>query len=297
VANLGTSWSEYSIQFITSGFSGNVTDARLMFWLGGFAAAGDNYYIDDIRLEKVSDSVKPTITTQPMNQTVTAGQNATFTVVATGTAPLTYQWQKNGVNISGATNPSYTTPLATMLDNLSTYRVKVANDAGSINSNSATLTVKTLINNIIKNPGFESGTTSWVFYTNGQGTFNMASGYEGNNSAKLTMTRIVSPPNIQVYQNGVTLEPNTRYRLSFAAYSNTGHDLSVSILKHGSPSTNYGLSNYVANLGTSWSEYSIQFTTSGFSGNVTDARLMFWLGGFTAAGDNYYIDDIRLEKV
>src|SRR6266404_3744146 len=41
-------------------------------------------------------AVAPTITTQPANQTVTAGQTATFTVVATGTAPLSYQWQKNG---------------------------------------------------------------------------------------------------------------------------------------------------------------------------------------------------------
>ena len=48
-------------------------------------------------------AVAPTITTQPVNQTVTAGQTATFTVVAGGTAPLSYQWQKNGVNIAGAT--------------------------------------------------------------------------------------------------------------------------------------------------------------------------------------------------
>src|ERR1700758_5830485 len=51
----------------------------------------------------------PSITTQPANQTVMAGQTATFTIVATGTAPLTYQWQKNGANIAGATSSSYTT--------------------------------------------------------------------------------------------------------------------------------------------------------------------------------------------
>ena len=48
-------------------------------------------------------AVAPTITTQPVNQTVTAGQTATFGVVAGGTAPLSYQWQKNGVKIAGAT--------------------------------------------------------------------------------------------------------------------------------------------------------------------------------------------------
>src|SRR5438132_2236383 len=53
-------------------------------------------------------TVAPTITTPPANQTVAAGQTATFTVVAGGTAPLSYQWQKNGANITGATSASYT---------------------------------------------------------------------------------------------------------------------------------------------------------------------------------------------
>src|SRR5215470_15599256 len=51
--------------------------------------------------------VAPVITTQPVNQTVTAGQTATFTVVASGTAKVSYQWQKNGANIAGATSASY----------------------------------------------------------------------------------------------------------------------------------------------------------------------------------------------
>ena len=59
-------------------------------------------------------AVAPTITTQPANQTVNAGQTATFSVTATGTAPLSYQWQKNGANITGATSASYTTPMTTV---------------------------------------------------------------------------------------------------------------------------------------------------------------------------------------
>src|SRR5205807_3424024 len=47
--------------------------------------------------------VAPTITTQPASQTVSTGQRATFTVTATGTAPLSYQWQKNGTVIGAAT--------------------------------------------------------------------------------------------------------------------------------------------------------------------------------------------------
>ena len=65
----------------------------------------------------------PTITTAPGNQTATAGQTATFTVVAAGTALLGYQWQKNGANIAGATAASYTTPVTTTADSGSTFAV------------------------------------------------------------------------------------------------------------------------------------------------------------------------------
>ncbi|PYT48078.1 MAG: hypothetical protein DMG44_16195 [Acidobacteria bacterium] len=85
--------------------------------------------------------VAPTITTQPGNQTVTAGQTATFTVIATGTAPLAYQWQKNGVSVTGATAASYTTPATTTADSGSTFAVAVSNTAGTVTSAVATLTV------------------------------------------------------------------------------------------------------------------------------------------------------------
>src|SRR5206468_6435058 len=64
--------------------------------------------------------IPPTITTQPADKTVNAGQTAKFNVTATGTAPLHYQWTKNGVNITGATKASYTTPPTTAADNGST---------------------------------------------------------------------------------------------------------------------------------------------------------------------------------
>src|SRR6202040_1170751 len=83
----------------------------------------------------------PTITMQPASQTVTAGQTATFTVVATGTSPLSYQWQKNGAAIAGANATSYTTAPTTSADNGAQFTVVVSNTAGSVSSNAATLTV------------------------------------------------------------------------------------------------------------------------------------------------------------
>src|SRR5438045_1537388 len=87
----------------------------------------------------------PSITSQPANQTVTAGQTAMFSVTATGTAPLSYQWRKNGVNITGATASSYTTPATTSTDSGSTFSVVVSNSAGSATSNNATLTVNAAV--------------------------------------------------------------------------------------------------------------------------------------------------------
>ncbi len=85
----------------------------------------------------------PAITTSPQSQNVNAGQQATFTVIATGTAPLSYQWQSNGVNIGGATSSTYTTPVTTGNDDGTMYTVIVSNVVGSITSTAAMLSVNT----------------------------------------------------------------------------------------------------------------------------------------------------------
>jgi len=88
-----------------------------------------------------TQDVAPAITAQPQSATVAAGQTATFTVTASGTSPLTYQWQKNGAAITGATTASYTTPVTTMADSGASFTVMVSNSAGNAASAAATLTV------------------------------------------------------------------------------------------------------------------------------------------------------------
>jgi hypothetical protein len=88
-------------------------------------------------------SVAPSIATQPTNQQVVVGQTATFAVTATGTAPLSYQWQKSGTPIPGATASTYTTPATTAADNGSGFLVVVSNALGSMSSNTAKLIVAT----------------------------------------------------------------------------------------------------------------------------------------------------------
>src|SRR5207253_4668557 len=76
-----------------------------------------------------------------VSRTVTEGATGTDSGRATGRAPLSYQWQRAGVPISGATLASYTTPSTTSGDNGAQFTVVVSNTAGSVTSNVATLTV------------------------------------------------------------------------------------------------------------------------------------------------------------
>jgi hypothetical protein len=82
----------------------------------------------------------PSITAHPDSQSVRAGSNAVFSVLATGSPPLAYQWQFNGADISGATDSSYTRPNVTLND-AGNYSVVVDNMAGETTSSNALLTV------------------------------------------------------------------------------------------------------------------------------------------------------------
>jgi len=82
----------------------------------------------------------PAITTQPASATVTAGGNVSFSVVATDV--VSYQWQFNGTNITGATSASYNISNVGA-SQAGSYRVTVTNNVGSVTSDNATLTVNT----------------------------------------------------------------------------------------------------------------------------------------------------------
>ena len=86
----------------------------------------------------------PLLISQPGNQTVNAGQTATFAETATGTGPLTYQWYVNGVPINGAMSSTYTTPPTTSGQSGSVYTVTVSNSNGTVTSGPATLTVQVI---------------------------------------------------------------------------------------------------------------------------------------------------------
>lgn len=144
---------------------------------------------------------------------------------------------------------------------------------------------------VVMNPGFEDGKTWWNFYTNGKGSFEVSSpGYSSINAAKVTT--VTGGTNIQLFQYGIPMEPNTDYQLSFNACSSAGHGLSVSILKHVSPYTNYGLFRERIDLTTSWDTYILNFRIKNFSVSVGDVRLMFWFADDAVSGDMFWIDNV-----
>ena len=124
----------------------------------------------------------PSITTQPSSQTITAGQTATFSVTASGTAPLNYQWRKNGTAISGATSSSYATPAETTSDNGAQFTIVVSNSAGSVSSNSATLTVNAA------SPGALTPSTTSLTFGNVIVSNNSVLGVNFTNSSSVNIT-------------------------------------------------------------------------------------------------------------
>ena len=134
----GATATSYTTPATASSDSGSTFDVTVSNTAGTITSTAAALIVNAV-------AVAPTITTQPAAQTVTAGQTATFTVVAAGTAPLSYQWRKNGANITGATATSYTTPATASSDSGSTFDVTVSNTAGTITSTAVALTVNAAV--------------------------------------------------------------------------------------------------------------------------------------------------------
>lgn len=92
-------------------------------------------------LVQTAPAAAPAITSEPVDQTIFYGDPVTFNVGAAGTAPLSYQWFRNGSQLPSATQDSYTLPAVAEADNGAQFSVRVSNGSGSIDSRSATLRV------------------------------------------------------------------------------------------------------------------------------------------------------------
>ncbi len=108
---------------------------------------GNLYYIarGQGRVYKVNytGTGDPVVTEDPQSQLISTGHPVTFTVSATGDAPLSYQWQREGADIGGATSSSYTIASVVIGDDGDQFRCVVSNASGDDTSAAATLSVTT----------------------------------------------------------------------------------------------------------------------------------------------------------
>lgn len=123
----------------------------LALWLLALALAGCGGGGSDSSLSATGDATPgttpttataPTIAAQPANVAVTELQTATFSVTASGAAPLSYQWRRAGMPIAGATAATLTIASAPLADNGARFSVVVSSGAGSVTSAEVALTVQ-----------------------------------------------------------------------------------------------------------------------------------------------------------
>ncbi|MGB5874316.1 MAG: carbohydrate binding domain-containing protein [Bacteroidota bacterium] len=151
------------------------------------------------------------------------------------------------------------------------------------------------IQSLVQNAGFEAGIDPWFFATNGTASFDVdAPSDVSMHAAHVTVYE--EGTNVQLSQAGLNLESNTLYKLSFKAYSTTGHDLTVSIHEDSAPHRSLGLSEREFDLSYNWETFAVIFTTPDLSG-FADGRLRFWLAPYDEAGDEYFIDNVVLEAI
>ncbi len=132
-----------------------------LYYLGRFHDGDDQDDSGFISIIRNTEAQPPSIDSQPSDKQVGVSQSATFTVSASGQAPLSFQWQRNGQDIPGANSASYTVDSATAQDDGAQFTVTISNNVGQVTSNAATLTV---IDDTPPTPTILTPTVGTTFY-------------------------------------------------------------------------------------------------------------------------------------
>ncbi len=125
-----------------SRFGASLAGKDDILFVGAPGANGSGIPPGRVYMMQLGSCSPPQIAQHPQTATACEGQSANFSLTATSDTPLSYQWRKDGTNISGATDPVYSIPVVALTDSGS-YDCVVTNSGGSVDSNDATLTVST----------------------------------------------------------------------------------------------------------------------------------------------------------
>jgi hypothetical protein len=298
---LGPGTDYYAFTSLAQGVQGTVVSHQLngvyakgyYWWKCNFS--GTTGWIAESLL--IVPSTAPSITQQPANRGVVEGESTSFTVLASGSSPLSYRWQKNNVNLSnGGHYSGVTTNVLTITgadtNDVASYRCVVTNAYGSTNSSAATLTlvVGCAPGNLV-NADFEG--------SNSGGVADGWTAYEANSpTTKAWTIQTASPPEglqyqqIQAYNAAFTGSAGVRQNITGcvigATYTISGWYRSNSdngrarVRVSPSASTDWNTAqdlNPVADYGstTNW---------AAFSGTVvaTGTNMTLWLDGRTIGG-------------
>jgi N-acetyl-anhydromuramyl-L-alanine amidase AmpD len=183
----------------------------------------------------------PGITTQPWSRLVEPGSNVTFQVVGTSSGPLNYQWRKDGLNLAGATQSTFSLTNVQQA-NAGGYSVILSNASGVVTSRVASLSISPLWQQVFSD-NFETNTASnWTLYWGA-----------GNGVADFTTNWAFNYGAVAYVANGVTNfippAPNS---------GSTTHGLKLTVNKNDATAATAGVSLYPNNLAFS-NDYALRF--------------------------------------
>ncbi|HEY6903431.1 MAG TPA: DUF1573 domain-containing protein, partial [Candidatus Acidoferrales bacterium] len=249
----------------------------------------------------------PSITTQPASATVLAGGTASFSVAASGTAPLAYQWYENGMAIGGATSSTYTIFATTTSYNGAQFSATVSNSGGTATSNAALLTVNSatlLLNSSSKSLAFgdvsvSSSSSQSLLLTNAGNSsvtisnvsvagagFNAGGGLSGiilSPGQTATLSATFAPATAGSVTGGITVTSNASNSPAVIALSGTGvAPVTHSVLLSWAPSTSSVTGYNVYSSEISGGPYSKLTTSPVGATSYTDTSV-------TAAQTYYYV--------
>ena len=319
--SLTETWQPFVVEFVTASLPAAVPDAMVQFYFVG-SMPSTRVWFDSVSIvrmisgqqaaSRLSFGVQPSSTTP--GATITPAltvriEDASGNLVTGDTRSVAVALGGNpgSGTLSGTQTVSAVGGVATFstlsLNNVGNGYTLTASATGLTGATSSAFNITTAppppTGNIVVNGGFEGGTWPWRHYQNGGGTNSFsvvteAPVAEGTRKGKVVLDASIGTNN-QVWQQGLSLDAATAYRLQFLAYAVASTTIRVRVLEQDDDYTIYGFNFRTISLSTGWQTFTVDFTTANFAGTVTDAMVQFYFVGSTPS-NTLYFDDVQITR-